>query len=891
MVSILRILMIEDSTTDSELIIREIKKCGIEFTELVVETREDFIRAIGEFNPDIILSDYALPEFDGMQALRIQQELAPNVPFILVTGSVNEETAVECMKSGADDYIIKQNLKRLCEAIKGAIEKKTLIREKEAYEAILVQSESRYRSLFENSAVPIFEEDFSLVKELLDEIKKQGITDYRAYFDKHPEEIVRCSSLIKIVDINAESLRFFNTTTKDEILNDIMTGFLDESWPSFKEEIIALAEGKTYFECEIPISTFNWEHKDVILKLSVRPDSLNTLKHVYVSFVDITARKQAQAALAESEELFRIASENAIIGVCMMTLEGQFMFVNNAVCDLWGYTKEDLMNLNFQDILHPEDRKDGMELLQRLASGEIQHSNNEQKYRHQNGSDIWASVSTGMIHSSIQRKEYFVFYIQDITRRKEAEISVRRSADLYCTLTENMKDVVWILDPETLRFKYISPSAKRMVGFSSDEIMGVTMDAMVAPEYREKLQKDMLKIINDCSSGIENTGTYHTQVIKQPCKDGTFIWAEITAYAYLNEETGKLELRGTHRDITERKNTEEIVRKSEEKFRLLYENAADPIQLLDENLNFVDCNEATLKILGLETKEQFRAYSPSQISPEFQPDGQASLEKSIELVKNAYEKGSHQFEWVHRRVNGELFTVDINLTKVLMGDKSLLLVHMRDITVRKQVEEKLREREKSLRTLINSMPDIVCFKDGEGRWLEANSFDLELFELADVDYRGKKDSELAEYNDFYKEALLNCEKSDEITWLKGEQMRGDEVIPRPDGTELTFDVIKVPSFDEYGNRAGLLVIGRDVTNRKIIEQALQKSEEKFRILAENASDVIWTMDIYGKNTYMSPSITRLRGYTAEEAMAQSSTESLTPETAGRANEILKRCYF
>lgn len=884
--SILKILVIEDSPTDCELVLREIRKSGIEFSEMVVETSDEFIHALENFKPDLILSDYALPEFDGMKALMIQQKMAHDIPFILVTGSVNEETAVECMKAGADDYVIKQNLKRLGEAIKGALEKKQLIREKKAYEAILIQSESRYRSLFENSAVPIFEEDFSAVKAFFDELANNGITDYRAYFDAHPEEIVRCTSLIKIIDVNDESLRFFNAEKKSDILDDMMTGFLDETWPFFKEEIIALAEGKTFFESEIPISTFNWEHKHVILKLSVRPDSHDTLKHVFISFVDITARKEAQAALAESEELFRIASENAMIGVCMMTPEGRFMFVNKAINDLWGYDKEELSDLNFSDILHPDDQKSGMELLAQLASGEIQHSNYEQKYRHKSGSVIWASVSTGIIHSSIRRKDYFVFYIQDITSRKEAEISLRRSADLYCTLTENMKDVVWILDPDTLRFRYISPSAKKMVGFTAEEIMTLSMTEVVAPEYREKLIADLRKMINDCASGLEKQGTYHTQVIKQPCKDGSFIWAEITAYTYANEETGQLEIRGTHRDITERKLAEEMLRKSEEKFRLLFEYAADPIQLLDDQLHFVDCNEATLRILGIHKKEQFLSNNPSMISPEFQPDGQPSLEKSITLVKNAFELGTHQFEWVHKRANGELFTVDINLTRIQMEGKNLLLVHMRDITTRKQMEERLREREKSLSMLINSMPDIVCFKDGEGRWLEANSFDLELFQLTEVDYRGKKDSELAQYNEFYKEAFRNCEKSDEIAWLKGDQVRGDEVIPRPDGTELIFDVIKVPSFDENGNRAGLLVIGRDITKRKVIEDALLKSEEKFRILAEHASDVIWTMDIHGKNTYMSPSILRLRGYTPEEAMSQTTAESLTPETAARAEAFL-----
>ncbi|KAF0138945.1 MAG: hypothetical protein FD122_3618 [Stygiobacter sp.] len=128
----LKILFVEDLTSDVELNLREIKKNEIEFVSLVVETKEDYIKALTEFKPDIILSDYSLPKFNGMQALLIKKELTPLIPFILVTGSLNEETAVEIMKADADDYLLKENIRRLVPAMKSAIEKKSNLREKMA---------------------------------------------------------------------------------------------------------------------------------------------------------------------------------------------------------------------------------------------------------------------------------------------------------------------------------------------------------------------------------------------------------------------------------------------------------------------------------------------------------------------------------------------------------------------------------------------------------------------------------------------------------------------------------------------------------------------------------------------------------------------------------------
>lgn len=140
-------------------------------------------------------------------------------------------------------------------------------------------------------------------------------------------------------------------------------------------------------------------------------------------------------------------------------------------------------------------------------------------------------------------------------------------------------------------------------------------------------------------------------------------------------------------------------------------------------------------------------------------------------------------------------------------DEDTLIRAMRYAISRASLEHNLAETGTRLRTLINAMPDIVCFKDGEGRWLEANDFDLELFQLEGVDYRGKTDSELAAFQDFYRQSFLECESSDEEAWRAGRMVRGEETIPRPDGTALVFDIIKVPLFNPDGSRKGLVVVG------------------------------------------------------------------------------------
>src|SRR5512136_1146690 len=118
----IRILILEDVPADASLMEHELRKAGITFITKRVDTREEFIKGIQEFKPDLILADYTLPSFDGLSALAIAREQCPELPFIFVTGSLNEETAVECMKSGATDYVLKDHLIRIGPAVQGAWE-------------------------------------------------------------------------------------------------------------------------------------------------------------------------------------------------------------------------------------------------------------------------------------------------------------------------------------------------------------------------------------------------------------------------------------------------------------------------------------------------------------------------------------------------------------------------------------------------------------------------------------------------------------------------------------------------------------------------------------------------------------------------------------------------
>jgi len=166
----LKILFVEDVITDAELNMREIEKNGITFKKLLVDNRKDFLKGLKFFCPDLIICDYSLPQFNGMSALLLRNELAPLIPFIIVTGALNEEIAVECMRMGADDYLIKDHLTRLPFAVKETIEKYRIqIKKRAAEEEIKNMKESL--EMLNHHLEEIREEERALIsREIHDQI-------------------------------------------------------------------------------------------------------------------------------------------------------------------------------------------------------------------------------------------------------------------------------------------------------------------------------------------------------------------------------------------------------------------------------------------------------------------------------------------------------------------------------------------------------------------------------------------------------------------------------------------------------------------------------------------------------------------------------------------------
>ena len=252
---------------------------------------------------------------------------------------------------------------------------------------------------------------------------------------------------------------------------------------------------------------------------------------------------------------------------------------------------------------------------------------------------------------------------------------------------------------------------------------------------------------------------------------------------------------------------------SERMFRALFNSHQAPFFLLDAATgDIVDANMGAAAFTGY-SQDELRGQNICRIST-MPPKVHADLRQ--EVCAGPLKR----YSTVHRLKNGEERLTEVYPSVVELSDRPLLFCIVHDVTERRQAEQARQESEERLRTLINAMPDLVCFKDGLGRWQETNPSNLELLGLSETDCLGKTDAQLAREHPFLQEMLLHCETTDENAWEHRGPSRSEEILPLRNGTLRLYDIIKVPTYYPDGRRKGLVVVGRDITEHKSLEKTL-----------------------------------------------------------------------
>lgn len=235
-------------------------------------------------------------------------------------------------------------------------------------EAKIAKSEARFRTLFEDSPISLWEEDLSKLKIYFDELKEQGITDFRQHFYDNPDDLGHCASLVEVVDVNKATLDLLGADSKEELFGNLEKVLTESSMAAFTEEMILLASGGCEYCGEITNRTLQGETIWVMVHFFVPPEYKDTLSRVIVSLLDVTPRKRAEQALMDSEERYRVLAENSQEGV-IVTQDGEIRYLNERMMEIFGYPMAKLKEIHPLDVAHPDDREQALKQLEGLLSG------------------------------------------------------------------------------------------------------------------------------------------------------------------------------------------------------------------------------------------------------------------------------------------------------------------------------------------------------------------------------------------------------------------------------------------------------------------------------------------------------------------------------------------
>ena len=292
------ILLIEDNAGLAELVCERLIDAGKKVTS--VRLGREACEWLQYHRPQLILLDYSLPDISGIDFVAKVSALEGGMPpFIVTTGVGDEKIAVAMMKSGARDYLVKDInfLDNLPVVVEHVLKQIATEQRLEDSERALTQSEERYRILFENSSIAIWEENFSEVRNHLGVLQANGVIDLVGYFDTHPHELSHLASLIKIENINQTSVEMFGAESKADLLQKLPVIFSRKSMPFFRQELLALIRGEHNFFSEVAIRNLKDQPIVLMRYLNVLPGYEKTLSKVLVSIVEITDRKRREDEL------------------------------------------------------------------------------------------------------------------------------------------------------------------------------------------------------------------------------------------------------------------------------------------------------------------------------------------------------------------------------------------------------------------------------------------------------------------------------------------------------------------------------------------------------------------------------------------------------------------
>ena len=313
----------------------------------------------------------------------------------------------------------------------------------------------------------------------------------------------------------------------------------------------------------------------------------------------------------------------------------------------------------------------------------------------------WFELAIAALPKDVGRTAEYLVVVRDITAQRLAQDALLAAEQKFRLLTENMKDVVWILDAETLRFLYVSPSVEKLRGYTPDEVMAEPLDAAMTPEQAKHIRAETQRLVQILRSSGQPFSSFVTEEVLQPRKDGTFVHTEAIVRYWQNPNNGRVEIHGVTRDISDRKRAEEALRESEQKYRFLTETMKDVVWILDtETFRYTYVSPAVINPRGYTPEEIMAAPFEDSVIPQQVTRFRDTVNAVCREMREQGREFSGFFteEATQPCKDGSVIYTEViaRFWRNPKTDRIELHGVTRDITERKQAEEALRAKHEEL---------------------------------------------------------------------------------------------------------------------------------------------------------------------------------------------------
>jgi PAS domain S-box-containing protein len=785
----LRVLLVEDSENDAMLLLRELRRGGYEPLSQRVCTPEDMEKALRSADArdelfQVVISDYYMPRFRAPDALRLLRELGYDVPFIVVSGKIGEDAAVGIMKAGANDYLTKENMSRLCPAIERELREAEVRRERERAQKALSLSEDRFRHLVEQ--IPAI----TYVQEPVDSDTPKTIT----YMSPQYEDVLGYPPETEILD-EEHWLRVLHPDDRERVLAEEQR--TDETGEPYRIEYRQIARGGRVV----------WVRDEATL---VRDEEGNSLYWLGVQY-DITEQKRTEEEFRKSEERFRATFEQAAVGMVQVGLDGEWLRFNDKFCDIVGYEREELGEVSVFQLISPEDFERDFDRGVRMLAGELRDYTEEKLIVGKGGRRVWINLTVSLVHDDSDEPRYFIAVAEDIGKRKQAEEErqrtqeeLRQSEERFKVLAQEV--VEGIILSENSKIIDANRSVTEMFGYGLEELIGKNAIELTSPEYREMVSQRIFD---------EDTRHYESRCLK---KDGTSFPVEIRP-RHLPYSGRRIRVTSVI-DLTERKQAEEALVVSEERYRTLVEQLPAVTYMQEiENSTLAYVSPQIEGVLGYSPEEYLA--NPDLRSLTIHPEDRGWVLQEDMRTDETGEPYSVEY----RRISRDGRVVWVREEAVLVRDpegrplfwQGILM----DVTERKHQEDALRQSEALYRTVVEQAEENIFLVDAKSRRvLDAN--DALLRSL------GYTDDELKEMTLY--DIVAHSQESVDLNigriMVEGHRSLGERQYRRKDGSlaDVEVNVSAVP----YNGEKVMCVVAHDVTERKRAERMLEEIREAER---------------------------------------------------------------